>query len=758
MKRPLAVIGAVFAITAAAAVFLGRDMFPVLFAVFIIAAGISLVIRKLRRKVYVPAAMLTAAAAVISVSVYTSLKVAPTEVCQGQTVHINAELCELPYEQYGKFYYKLNAASVVTENGDTVNDVRITVSSRKDLELEPYDRIEADVDIFKDSSLSSVTKGYMLSGTVDTEKTIVVTKTSDKPIYYYALQARKGISEKISEFLPEKEASFITAFLTGDKTSVPEEMRSDLSRAGISHIIAVSGFHISLLSGLVMQFFTVLFRKNKRIAAGISIIAVLSYMAIAGFSPSVLRAGIIQMIMLSGILLFRKSDSLNSLGLAVLLITFCNPYSAADISLILSASASFGILFWSPKMERRIRKAIFPKKSRYNRLKRKSRKHFRIQALLKSFIKVFSVSFSAYLMTLPAVILWFRKVPTYSVITNILISPAVPVMVAAVIFILVLSFLPWLASPFAFVTGCITDYILAAAGAISSLPFSVINVSQEFVPYWLAAVMLLALVLFLLRNRIFRVRIFAITAVITFVAGTVLTEFADRDIVRIAVLDSGDGLSVVITENHESAVLFCGGDHGVSDPVSGCLDSTMTGSVRLLLLTDSNNKSSIYASHILRDYNVETAVVYDSEIYPDSVRSLLDTSGCCIEHSINEGQIKEVHIGDKTVKSLVTWTNRCVYLDLHGFTVLICTDKTNCEYVPKSWLETDLLIVNGMPRNSYLLKYKTLIVSDCTENKDKYKKLSDCESVYNTFSGGDVILRLDSNNEVVTRRESHWLS
>ncbi len=753
MKRPLAVIGAVFAIAAAAAVFLGREMFPLLFAVCFLAAGLSLKNKRLRRTVYVPAVLLTAAAAVASVSIYTLLKVEPSEVCLGKTARIDAVLCELPYQQYGRYYYKLDAKSIVTEDGKTVNDVKMIVSSAEDLKLEPYDKIEADIDFFKSALLSSVTKGVMLRGTVSTEKTVIVTKTSDKPPYYYALMARKGISQKISDLLPEKESAFVTAFITGDKSSVPEDVRSDLRKSGLPHIIVVSGLHISVLSRIMFLFFMLVSGKNVRASSGMCIAVVVMYMAVAGFSPSVLRAGIMQIIMLSGMIFWRKADPINSLGFAVLLITVCDPYAAADISLILSASATFGILAVAPEIEKRIKEISHP--LNISRMP-KFRRYFEPAAGV--FISVFSVSFSAYLMTLPAIILYFKEVPTYSVITNILIAYVIPLMILAVVLMLVLSFLPWLAVPFAFVTRYLADFIIAVAGRVSSIPFSVINVSQDFVPFWLAAVILLAVILLLLRRKRYRVRIFAITAVLTFVTGSVVSELADRDIIRIAVLDSGDGLSVVITENNNSIVLCCGGEYGVSDPVSGQLDSTMTEQVQLLLLTGSSHKTSLYASHILRDYTVMTAAVYDSDMYSDEVRSLLDNAENRIEYGIRQGNINEFRIGDKTVKSLVTWTNRCIYLDLHGYSALICSDKTNCEYIPESWRSADLLIVNGMPRNTYLLKYKTLIVSDSNENKDKYKKLSKYQSTMNTYDGGNIVIRLKNNNEFETRRESSWLS
>ena len=69
---------------------------------------------------------------------------------------------------------------------------------------------------------------------------------------------------------------------------------------------------------------------------------VLFFMGLAGFSPSVTRAGIMMLLYLGGFLLRREPDSLNSLGLAALVILFANPFAAADLGMLLSFSATAG--------------------------------------------------------------------------------------------------------------------------------------------------------------------------------------------------------------------------------------------------------------------------------------------------------------------------------------------------------------------------------------------------------------------------------
>lgn len=137
--------------------------------------------------------------------------------------------------------------------------------------------------------------------------------------------------------------AIVSALLLGERNYLPDQLRLDFRRIGISHILALSGMHLAILSmGIekLLSFFGI--KKKTRVA--ITVAFVLLYMALTGFSVSVVRAGIMLIIGSVLYLLSRSKDSFTSLALAVTVICIISPHAIFDVSLQLSALATFGII------------------------------------------------------------------------------------------------------------------------------------------------------------------------------------------------------------------------------------------------------------------------------------------------------------------------------------------------------------------------------------------------------------------------------
>ena len=140
--------------------------------------------------------------------------------------------------------------------------------------------------------------------------------------------------------------ALLSALLLGERDYLPDQLRLDFKRIGISHILALSGMHLAILSlgiGKLLSAFGI--RKKSRLA--IISVFVLIYMALTGFSVSVVRAGIMLIISSCLFILGKTKDSLTSLTVAVFIICLINPNAVFDISLQLSAFATFGIIAFS---------------------------------------------------------------------------------------------------------------------------------------------------------------------------------------------------------------------------------------------------------------------------------------------------------------------------------------------------------------------------------------------------------------------------
>lgn len=152
----------------------------------------------------------------------------------------------------------------------------------------------------------------------------------------------------------------LAALLLGEKSYLPTGTKLDFSRIGISHVLALSGMHLAILA-LGFSRLLAFFKIGKKSSTLITVIFTFLYMAVTGFSVSVVRAGI--MLIISSLLyIFAHSkDSLTSLFISVSLICLIEPYSIFDLSLWLSAFATLGIVVMSEYQNRDYQKPSFLK-------------------------------------------------------------------------------------------------------------------------------------------------------------------------------------------------------------------------------------------------------------------------------------------------------------------------------------------------------------------------------------------------------------
>ena len=154
----------------------------------------------------------------------------------------------------------------------------------------------------------------------------------------------KEMLTRYTIFISDKDSgAILSALLFGERDYLPDQLRLDFKRIGISHILALSGMHLAILS-LGIEKFLLFLKVNKKSRLVITSFFVFMYMAITGFSVSVVRAGIMVILSSALFLLSRSKDSLTSLSVAVFVICLIHPYAIYDISLQLSALATFGII------------------------------------------------------------------------------------------------------------------------------------------------------------------------------------------------------------------------------------------------------------------------------------------------------------------------------------------------------------------------------------------------------------------------------
>ncbi len=765
MKRPLAVIGFTYLAVVVVSFFLGLDKLTVFIAVSVCLAAVFLKLRKTRKNVIFPAVCITSAAALVWLMCFNAVYVRPTEELYGKTAVITGEICDLPYEHDGRTYYKIETSQI--DLPGAVQHTKILLSSQKALRADMYDTVTATVNIYTQSEDSykyyNISRGNYLTGNIDIYKDIKITSNENKPLYYYPLCIRKYMLDTVNAQLPKEQAGFVSAVLLADKSRLSDESTSDFRAAGISHIIAVSGFHLSVITQLMLLLFTFICMGRKRAASFICAGFVFLYMAVVGFTPSVVRAGIMQILFLLGQTMIAKADSLNSLGLAALIICFLNPYTAVDIGFLLSFSATLGIILWGGEISSYVINRIYPK----DEIKTNPLYGFLliIKTPLCGLISTVAVSLSAMALSVPILLVYFKSFAPYTLITNILVGLAASVLIFTaliMVFLRISVIFAFLEMPFVALSGLLTNYIIGVADVISSMPFSVIKLTGEFVPICIiASIILLPVILTLKWKKHILAALYVVCVVFIFGLGSVTEKLLKRNSIKLSVADCGEGLTVLMSDNNDTAILFCGGSYDKSYNADNYIGDSVTGNISYMIVWGGDENTSLYAPDILEEYNIDTVHVYDEEKQNERMYRLTKSCPHAIYGDTSQGNIDKVHLNNTDIQIYKSDEGCALYFKLYGSDFLICAEVTNLSFLPEEWLDADYFISGGLTENPELINARHIIISDKAEDID-----IDAEGYVNTgyddicYTGGlgNIGIRAYADGNVSVRREGYWLS
>lgn len=194
-----------------------------------------------------------------------------------------------------------------------------------------------------------ISKG--ISATISDSSDIELLSVNDFSFDYKLTAYRSSLTRDMICDSDTESGGLLGALLLGDKTYLSKQTAMDFERVGISHVLALSGMHLVILTFAVGKLLSV-FKLNKKVKKVFEILFVFLYMLLTGFSSSVVRSGLMLIVSSLLFLFSRKSDSVTNLVISVFIICLINPCSAFDTSLQLSALATLGIIVLS-ELEKR---------------------------------------------------------------------------------------------------------------------------------------------------------------------------------------------------------------------------------------------------------------------------------------------------------------------------------------------------------------------------------------------------------------------
>jgi len=211
-----------------------------------------------------------------------------------------------------------------------------------------------------------------------------------------------AFENSINKILSEPYAAFQNGLLLGTKTNIPDSLMSEFNRTGTTHIVAVSGYNVTII---IMFISYLLMRFSRKTSFFGSVLTIIIFVVLTGASASVLRAGILMALVLLAKFIGRRPYYPILILLVADLMLFFNPYVLKnDISFQLSFLAFIGLILISPRIE-----------------------EIKIIKILPDLIKkAFSETMGAQIAVLPILIFNFGVLSFIAPLANILILPVVP--------------------------------------------------------------------------------------------------------------------------------------------------------------------------------------------------------------------------------------------------------------------------------------------------------------------------------------------
>ena len=207
--------------------------------------------------------------------------------------------------------------------------------------------IEYVLDLEETDAVELLSDGILLSVTTSDFNDCAILSENNSSWTDELSSLNSFLSAKLRNGIKGEEGRLAAAMLLGDRSALTSRMHRDFSRAGLSHYLAVSGLHVSIITGVVM--FLIGKLRLKRTLRNLLITAfALGYLCLLGFPVSAIRAVIMMSAVFLSYSMGDSSDSLNSLGIAAAIIVISDPYAVFEKSFVLSFCATLGIVCFMP--------------------------------------------------------------------------------------------------------------------------------------------------------------------------------------------------------------------------------------------------------------------------------------------------------------------------------------------------------------------------------------------------------------------------
>jgi len=391
----------------------------------------------------------------------------------------------------------------------------------------------------------------------------------------------KFLSKRIKTMTDRDTAAIISAVLLGDKSELSLNNSRDFARLGISHILALSGMHLSIVALMISGALTGA-GLHKKLRYVLTLMTIFGFMCLTGFSASVLRAGLMLTVFYIMFFFRQRSDFITGIFVSVTVICIISPYSVFSVSLLLSFFAMLGCALSSVIVARI---GNIKKLKRLRMLDRFNVLDFFIGSLITTTV--------ISLITLPIVFLNFDFISLISPIANLVFIPLFTLLLYLSPFLLLFGKIPLLGRFIAWLCELLTSLIMYLTRNLSLMRGIVIPFNSKLHPYAVILIFLSIMMLMAISKR--RAYIPVISLIVgccLFAVGSLYTtaHLSKNSYVFASCDDDGD-ITYIRSKRKLSVVDSCSSTRSAIDEIYGVAGSTKYCEIEHYIVTDYSHYS-----------------------------------------------------------------------------------------------------------------------------------------------------------------------
>ncbi|MCL2055997.1 MAG: ComEC family competence protein [Oscillospiraceae bacterium] len=523
MKRPFCVIGFPFAAAMYAAFFFNARQ-AMLLSIAMLTTGLLVFILN-KKRIVIVVALFSAAGAFGAYALYDTARVKPFHDISDENVLMEGIVTSAA-SQGRRMDYLIEAAFPAA----AVPDAVISVTSYGETRAVTGDVIRCIVRLRPTGGAFARNRSIMAAGVTVTE--IVHLEPDAKHIFpSVRLALRERFRHNLYAALPKDTADVAGMMVMKIGDPLDRAVYSHMNRSGISHLLAISGLHFSIISMFTLK----LLQKTwlpRRVPELATILLGFVFVALTGFSASVLRAFVMFAVYMGGQFSYRRGDPINSLGFSVFLLCVIWPHWTQTISLPLSALSTLGILILGQSASDALGWRF---KSSHPLLKKP----------VRALTSAAGVSFGAYIFTMPLLMLSYGWISLAALPANVLAAPfVVPIILGGIFCSLIPVSVPLMPAVAWAADFCIR-FLLRLSEMLSSVPFATISLDQAWKPIWLGGAVCVCVLTWKMRDVPRIKSCAAMLLLCSFSIGALGGLWADRDKIELVALP-GNGVTLLI--------------------------------------------------------------------------------------------------------------------------------------------------------------------------------------------------------------------